>query len=47
MSGNNFVYKSDSCDLDLRPSEPKINEGLVLTKTNQHMINESPVINSF
>jgi len=45
MSKNlvNIFYK---CDLDLWPSEPKINKGLVLTKTNQHITYESSMINN-
>ena len=43
-----LFYKSDPCDLDLSPSEPnRINRGIVLTKTNQHVKYESPVTNNF
>ena len=44
MRGNHFLfYKSETCDLDIRPCESKSNRGLVLTKTNQHVKYESPV----
>ena len=37
---------SDSCDLDLKPYESKINRGHVLIKTNQHVKYDSTVTNS-
>jgi len=39
-----YFYKCDPCDLDLRPSDPKLYMVLVITKTNPHVKNESSVL---
>jgi len=44
MSGNR-LNKKDHCDIDLWPSDFKINTGHVLAKTNQHLKYEIFVIN--
>ena len=46
-SRKHFFTKVTPCDLDLWPSEPKINRVLVLTIINQYVKYESSVITSF
>ena len=38
-------FTNDPCDLDLLPSEFKINRGHVLIKPNQHVKYDSSIIN--
>jgi len=42
-----FSHKRDSCDLNLWPSEHKINSGLVFTKSKQDITYENSVIYSY
>ena len=44
LSGNQF-YINEHCDLDLWPTEPKINGDHVLIETNHHVKYEDSVIN--
>ena len=46
MSGNHFDIQVQ-CDLDLGPSEPKINRGHLLVMTNLQVKYEGSVINGF
>ena len=46
ICGNHFVIQVH-CDLDLRPSDPIINRGHLLVKTNLYVKYEDFVINGF
>jgi hypothetical protein len=43
----NYTNIQGPCDLDLWPSDPKINNGHILVMTNQFVKYEDFVINSF